>query len=548
MFKENGGDGQKRPPRRLGRRSWVATSLELSVILLVTFSTVTLGSALADPNIVCVPCSTSNCCSPGGGGSCPGSSPGLQLSSSSTANVTNATISYWLTTSSDPTIAESNVVWGPTSSYGFTTSNQSVGTLPSTDKVFLDFLSPNGTTYYYKVTATASCTDSNGEHNYRATSTGSFLTGTNHVTQFAGFILNQYSSQHAPARILVSASCVAAAPSGYEALDTYALTTSVGHYTIYGLPYYFDTSTLIRSPCAGGYSVSVIDSPYEVPISAGPGTDNPATVLPCYLDCQSSAMWPGQWNATVILGFPEILNFNLDSIFGAAWVPQAYAFSHTAFADIIYEKTVTYTTSSTAYLAGSGVTSSESNSVGLGSSTGWNGTAEWEEEYNVSGNVIVNMLGNRTPWVNMQQFWGHEIGEYSGSSLVSDWETPGNYTCQQMDVCNLWVQRGHAPTYANMTIGGSITHSRGFESSLSFGLTGPVGGAGVEIGPSFEFSFGEQSNATSSGSQQVELEFYIPSSATYGYYDFDAVFEGGTSSSVGLLADAWMVAESNSPP
>lgn len=98
-----------------------------------------------------------------------------------------------------------------------------------------------------------------------------------------------------------------------------------------------------------------------------------------------------------------------------------------------------------------------------------------------------------------------------------------------------------------MSIGGSISDVSGFDTEISFGISAPIGD-GIEIGPSLSVNLVQTSTASSSGSQQIAAEFYVPSTATYLWYEFDALAEGGSSPTSGLVAHVWQVGQSNNTP
>lgn len=205
-----------------------------------------------------------------------------------------------------------------------------------------------------------------------------------------------------------------------------------------------------------------------------------------------------------------------------------------------------FPTATTYYIAGNGVTSSTSVSEGQGFSSGWNSSIEYQEKHNVTGDVRVNMIGNRTPYIDATQWWGHELSESTGTASA-DWTSYSNYGCSQLLVCNGWIQRGAPLSYKQMSIGGSITAVSGFDMSVSFGFSAPVGD-GITVGPSIGFDIVSTSSATASGSQQVLIDFQVSSNAPYAWYEFDVLCEGGSSSNVGLVAHIWQIGQSNTAP
>ncbi len=443
------------------------------------------------------------------------------VSASVTANPTNVTISWSINMQSSVSLT-----WGNTTNYGFTAINGVIYGAGSY-KTLIDYLEP-ASTYYFKVLAIANpgnpfvCP---GVHY------GQWTTGSDSMTSFSGIVQDQNGAVFSQGDLYVEASCLNV-PSGDINAPTAALTGPSGTYTGLSIPGYFVSTGVPETPCTTGpFVVQLVNIP--TPYLVG-------------LTEYYSNQWTLHWNETFVLWAVQTLNFNIGAGATTAWVPIVYQYSHTSYANVSITTSVNYVTTSSYNIAGNGVTSKAQMTEGYGFSSGWNSSDEYKEKHYVTGDTRIDMIGNRTPYIDATQWWGHEI-ESSNGVAGSDWTTYSSWQCTQLLQCDFWQQRGATPAYFYMSIGGSISAVSGFESSISLGFTAPVG-AGVDVGPSISFDISETSTATSSGSQQVTFEVYVPSSATFDWYEFDILCEGGSSASVGLVGHVWQIGQSNTAP
>jgi len=461
---------------------------------------------------------------PGGGGGCP-TPYSIDLTASVTSTGTSATITFGSTSSSPLSSGGATISWGTSTSYGYTTASLPFNYYTSSPgSEFLNYLKPS-TTYDYKISASGSC----GSDHYTGTYTGSWSTGSDSITTITGTVSDENGAVDSAGGLYVLASC-ADIPSGYSSSAVNSVTTTTGTYSFSTMPGYASGGVVVRCT-SGPFLVQVVNQPtqYYVGITG-------------YLSTQ----WQNHWNESIVIFAPQTVNFQLAVGANTVWVPEVYIFNSAGYAEVTYSQSVTYQTSETSSLAGNGITSAESTTESSGYSPGSGASIEFQEEYQSTGDVRIDMTGNRTPWIDESQFWGHEL-ETSLSLSPSNWVSLSSLSCVQLFVCDAWVEAGTGPNSHDMTVGGSISHVTGFEGDIGVSFAVPTGD-GTNAGPSLSIPVEFTNTASSSGTEQVAVTFDVPSTATYSWYEFDVYCDGGTTSGQGIVPMVWQVGESDSAP
>jgi hypothetical protein len=419
---------------------------------------------------------------PGGGGSCP-STYTLYFSASVRTNSTNSTVSFWLTGSSPLPSASANLSWGPSTSYRYAAaSNVAVGTQPSgVVKTFINYLDP-GATYYYKVIGWATCSDTNGTHMYQGSYTGSWTTGSTYPSAFTGTV-EDINGTVAPMYTTVYAWCNDTI-GGYNWLNV-GYTNSAGQYSIgnvytacayYGEGYH--VAVLLWGKYFGYYGVN----------------------------------WYGRWNESYFVWAPQVVNFGLPTQ-TPTWIPMAAAFVHNGSAKA---------TEGGSYYSNSKYTSNSISGVKTASSVTWaeNGNFTYLPGqsvvdyglYNVTGEVVMNALGNRTPYIDGVQYWGNQIRSIDNPTGVTDPDTIANFN--PTNCAGGYMIGKPAGTWwnASQLVSGSITQKvtagvylepvPGFGVGVDWGIDGP----GVGIGPDISFTIVTESETVT-----------VEHSATWGW-------------------------------
>lgn len=413
----------------------------------------------------------------GGGGNCP-TPYVIDLGSAYVTNSTNATVMFWgLPTSPEPT-GMGTVYWGPTPSYGATIpaigfTMKGAGTAAD----FINFLGPN-TTYYYEISGTQTCTDSNGTHMYSGTTTGNFFTGADDMHYITGTVYD-VNSQKAASGFAVQVTCVNDGPrNGY--FDSYSYTSSAGQFSVpiistaqMPAPYYD-----CQDSGDGGFYIQAENGPYGG-----------------YL---GGITWPGHWNETIETMAPQLVNFYLPLDFVGANFSIALDFSNAPaqYGSLTWISGSTLTTTLTNVwsvsgqfgVAGGGGSGSSSMGVQAGSNSGWwsnSGTLDIIARWWITGVLLCNTIvrGCGITWEN-------DIGlPYSDGFASqdptfvapSDWLTPSTYAAHGgyylLDGAGLAMKNKFTPAYQGdngaVTTSTTTSSSGGYSWSLGVSVSIP---------------------------------------------------------------------------
>ncbi len=461
--------GRRNRELRLRKRRLTPGVVLLSLMMLPGLSLTALAApANADPLHVCTACPNNpslcepNCGTGGGGGGCPVGTLTVSVAVTN-VNPTNATMT--ITYSSGSNL---NVTWGNSTNYGLW-DNTTNGPWPFT--VFLNYLQPSWT-YYYKVQAYESCWTG-------ATSTGHWTTGIEPSTvPLTGVVYDVNGTYDHSGNVAVYTQCADSGIVPPSVWSKVSFTNSLGQYSIQSwlysgyTPYY---------PCQG-YDVQVLN---WVASYTGVGTSN---------------VWLNHWNESIVVWAPQVVNFGLPTAI-TTWVPMAEAFVHNQTARAIeagnsYFKSTytTYTNTGQYYY----------------SSVGWNNggtfTANPDQniidlgQFNTTGDLRMNAMGNRTPYIDAIQYWGNPLRSNDVPTYASDPEALSNFN---QNTCQFWKQARPQGNWWNdsvnisgtainkVTAGTYLTFGVGIGIGLDFGLTG----IGIGVGPDISFVIVHESSS-----------------------------------------------------
>ncbi len=446
------------------------------VMVLATFVFLIVPSPVAaDPLKICQQCpnNPSQCqpnCSPPP--PCPGPYSLYIGSGMLTITSTNASVQYWLLSTSGETSALSNLTWGPNTNYGFTAlSNQGVGTTGSVT-AFIDFLDPSAT-YYYHVHAWTSCTDSSGTHQYTGDYYGSWTQAADpSPAPFNYYIqgtVKDVNGVSAPANIFVQATC----GDGGGGFGNGTKTNSAGHYSM---------NLLNANWCSnhGGYVVQVRNQVLNV--NGG-----------------YSSQWGGRWNETFVIWAPQVVNFYLEvAPESTKAVVTTMEFSHTGYAQVGFckgssssvESEADYSISGSLFGFSYSASSSTQYKDSFGSSNcvdtqGEPGFEAWGYPF-VAGEIVFNAPGNRTPWIPWTQYYGPlqnpGDGNVTGAPLQDWMAEPTQETAACFDpqydayIYHFQVNANTNTQTFTFEVGGSVAQVSGeqFGVSLPFYLDGTL--------------------------------------------------------------------------
>jgi hypothetical protein len=479
------------------------------------------------PGYKCIPCPGGPGCEPNCGPPPPCPTPyTVGLGSSVPLNSTNATILYWVTTSSPVPAAYSSLSWGLNTSYSWTAiSNQSVGFIP--DKTFLDFLDPS-TKYYYHVHAWTTCTDGSGTHHYVGDYYGSWSTRADYMTSISGFVRNA-NGVAAPNNVWVQATCVNTYYGSFSS-GGYTGDTSPGHYTI----------------SISGWQIANYSMCNGILIQVLNGEEN---------------LWTGFWNESVVVWMPQVVDFYLPSNYISPYFPAVLDFSNAAagYSTISYSSgtSTSYTTSfeyswsvGVGGTGGSG-TSSTSKTYSEGSSGGFQqqgGALDYIAQMETTGTVEFNAISRDWAMTQMTLYGGLLNGEPAAQNpnfvQPSDWLTPmamnqssntpkpyfiwnsgaGKYMEDVLDKTSGFYYTGGVTTSTTLSVTGGY--------SASFGLSPSLPGVG-----SVSLSVGAQWSQSSSTTYTQELTYSVGMPYGGSPICFDVIGQGGSSSPTSTTAD-----------
>ncbi|MFZ0892649.1 MAG: hypothetical protein WB782_07045 [Thermoplasmata archaeon] len=443
----------------------------------------------------------------------------IDVSVSVVTNSTNSTVLFDLTDIS----AYITVDWGNTTSYMFT-ANSSVD-YQNTNQwypIALDFLQPSEK-YYYKLIATDT-----GENS--VTKTGSWTTSADSKNStISGSIVNVQGKKPG-AGVYVYATCASWLPgwgpnSNPAGWTSWAVTNSNGQYSISTSGTYTPQFAANCADEGHDFAVSVVNTPTQYILGGV---------------VHMSAVFPGNWNESIVAWAPQVVNFHLSLNYVSGFIPMTYDFTNSSYAEFTVTKSTTLTTTESYSLSiqgafsgisvGGGTSSMASATVSTSSTlSGVKGDSfVIQQEYWVSGTTVFNgVTRSVSPFATYLEPSG-TIG--SGPTNVSDWMTrpacnsdPGVVFCQDYD--------GSTPFYANMTTGGSYSLSTSFNVGVSIPVYIPgIGTLTFSATASYTTGF------MAAGSYTVGIAVSPPSNVCYG---FEYVFQGDSSGTYGVVAHAW---------
>jgi hypothetical protein len=420
---------------------------------------------------------------------------------------TNASVQYWLLSTSGETAALSSLTWGPNTSYPFTAlNNQGVGTTGSVT-AFIDYLDPSAT-YYYHVRAWTSCTDSSGTHQYRGDYYGSWTEAADpSPAPFNYYIqgtVKDANGAPAPANIFVQATCV----DGGGGFGNGTKTNSAGHYSM---------NLLNANWCSnhGGYVVQVRNQVLNV--NGG-----------------YSSQWGGRWNETFAVWAPQIVNFVLPVNSIGPYLPEELEFTNSPYVTLGFSETVGVTTTYTSTAAGNGQNTTTSFSASnSGSATGAN--VETWVKYYCSGSVEFNAITTRQASILGVNFYG-AIQSSTTASLASDPMSPSSIPQSEAYDNGLWYSYSITSGQTrggSVTISGSATSISGLDISVDIGLDiAGVGSVGASIPILVSIS------TTTSYSNAFSFSVDNTASVTH---TFRAYVQGGSDTETGIIIHVWQL-------
>ena len=477
-----------------------------------------------------------------------------------TYTATNATIYFTPNTSSGCTASVSvTLVWGNTTSYGFTAFQNQPYNTGQQYSTYLDFLQPNST-YYYELTGTSSGFSG-------GSTTGSWQTISDgpYMGSSGSYILGTvYGPKgpptHAPAGILVVATCLTPfvlQPFTYDnPWFAYTTTNSAGNYAIY-VPGYYETYPpynrvdICQAQQAGG---GVAEGYIVCLVNAAVLNSAPSTCLPPSDDSlPAGGTWDDYWNETIVTWAPQVVNFQLPLNFERYNVVQIQDYSNANFANgypnstINYTSGSTYTTSSshcwTALFVFSGCSKASNTIATSGTFTATGHNLVVTQDLELTGTLLFDSL-SRTSYIAAEDYYEQDAPPVNEPAI---WPSGDNITmadaASNSSIYPIWswgagFHDQAREVYSTAPVGYSVTVSsqsqtsgivKGFEVGLDFSLKG----VGVSIALATD-QWSQMSTYTATdtlswsvigNSQTVPICY-----AVYGV--------GGSSSSSGSTADA----------
>lgn len=298
------------------RGTFVRIVLSISGVLILVATSGSFGSARAGPDRI----------GPPPPGSCPTSAT-ITFGAGLMTNSTNVTLQYWVVYqySYQWYFANTNVSWGPNTSYGYRAqTNQPTGS-SYPNNAFIDYLNPS-TTYYFSLVGRATCLDSSGhQHIYNGYFYGQWTTGSEQ-TYYNSWgitmrgVVRDANNNLAPSGVYVEVKCT----SGDDSY--WGTTNSNGAYSIRV------SDWLGRPGCTadgGYYSVEVLTMPHPLGISG-----------------LNSTQWSGHWNETLVLFAPQKVNIYDTTNYLGPMTPLVLDYTNDAFVTFRYESTFYTSTNS----------------------------------------------------------------------------------------------------------------------------------------------------------------------------------------------------------
>jgi len=482
----------------------------VAVVFIALFMLVPGGARAGPSGMPCITCVCMHDC---GGGTCP--TPYTVDLTSAIANLdaTDATITYQAASGSPAAGGTANVYWGPNTNYPYTAATGQTFVLGVTYPAdSLSYLIPS-TTYYYKIVATAYCTDSAGTHTYTGTLTGSWTTPADAVQTISGTIYDANGAVDTSGDLYVSIGCVSGGTPGWT------LTSTTG---TYGVTVYNAYSGWACN--SQGYVVSLEN--YPVDWTQELGVD--------------SGVWVNHWNETIVVPAPQVVNFYLPMNYVSGFVPMTYDFTNSPYTTYTISSSSTFTTQVSYGLSISGAidgvsvgggTSYQSSMTATQSSTYTGPTGDsviLQEKFLVTGTEVFNGFNRVVSLFPTYYEASGTIG--SGPTSVADPLTqPACNTAPNILYCiDIDGQYQHS-----MSDGGSVTMSSSFNVGVSIPLDIPeIGITSGSVSASYTISF----TTSNSASYSVGFTVNPPAGECYG---FEWEYQGDNSNTNGMVAHVW---------
>jgi YVTN family beta-propeller protein len=439
--------------------------------------------------------------------------PLVQVSDLSVAaNSTNVSITWKM----DPVTSEASLSWGNATANLPYEQNITV-TGAGSASVFLDYLEPDEG-YHFIVTDRAS-------GYLTSTWEGEWSTGTDSLSEFSGTVYNEANVSDST-DLYVNASCAAPPPPNYEDFYSWNVTSDHGHYAM-GVPYYQEDPFGDREACGnGGYAIKVENWPVRYQVG---------------LNFYTTGQWKGEWNETLVVYAPQVVNLYLPEVYTSPYIPVTYDFTNSSNVLFTVHTSSTFTTSESRNLSfqgayeglkvGGGSYSSSATTMTTSSSlsgvTGY--SFEMTAQFLTSGTEVFSVF-NRS--VNLFPTYYEATGNTTyGPTNQSDWlarpacgSDPGVVNCAWGD--------SSTPAVYTMTQGGSTTLTSAFDVGVSVPIDIPgIGSLTAGLSDSYTTSF------TSDTSFSVGFSYTYPTQTVcYGY---EYVYQGDVSGSNGVVIHVW---------
>jgi hypothetical protein len=495
------------------------------------------GVVRAGGQVICSPCTP---CDPNGCTSGPCPSGSITISHSIQHNATNATITFMISKSSQIPVGVFNLSWGPTTAYQYNyVTGEGLGN--STPYVaFINYLAPS-TAYYYEIQGWLSCKSSGVWHNYHGSYSSSWTTGSDSWNFISGTVVDVNDSTGWPT-MPIGIECNLGPESTFHTAELGAEAGSggpAGTGSNWVPNLYSYNITVPTDNACNSYTVTVYNS----------FCINSTSIFQYYWSSEcggdTGPLWEGHWNESITVPAPQFVNFGLPTTV-TTWIPLAMGFVHNSSGGnvrIALENSATYssTWSETygdvyTYSSASWATSGTEGDV-------LNQNVEMYGQYNVTGMVIANMAGNRTPFEENIQYWGVPSHVKDSPYTAADPYNLSDFsktTCSPGGTGSTYKISLTKDSYWNATINSSgsegsevkagvyLTFGVGVGVGLDFGLTGIGVGVGVDV----EFNLVDTTLAMTS-SYHTSWPFSIQFLQSGVYYSVCAV-GGGSGNAISI--------------
>lgn len=464
-------------------------------------------------------------------------------------NSTNATVSWYESQAGYPT----TFYWGNTTSYGYPSLNITVLKTYSNGSgsyvtPFLDYLDPNATTYFdIYISVSVPAHDCPVGPFQRA---GSWSSPGDTYNRISGKVFDDaVPAKQSGAGIAVRSTC-ASTPSGWSTFPRLWITNASSAYNM-PVPYAENSKGQVE-PCQGGIAVSVLNLPVEY--NCGPGACWSCFDYYCGSSYNTSSVWLGHWNETIVSWAPQVVNFYLPvSPLASQPIATAMEFTHTARATISFckytssswEEQSQYSVSGSLFGMSYQITSTVSKTVSIGSSSCTTGQEEpgfeaWGTPY-VSGMLVFDSPLSRSVSVPWKQFYAPLQNPGSGNATGGPVTDNVTEPTQEDQACwdpqasaYFWhyeISAGSEPQTFNMYASGTVTG----ESGMQFSATVPLELDGVSIG---SVGLGVSYSLTTTESNGFNVTANFPGPFPTNEW-FTILCSGSTSSDTGIVMHVW---------